>query len=88
MGSAAESGIEGCKITTMEKDGCPDIKKYSMILEEGYGFVHVVNDNASSSYKETVNFVKFDGLEIMKPYKGSSYDLLVKPGERKTIVIR
>lgn len=88
MASAAESNIEGCKVVSMEKDGCPDIKKYTMMLEEGYGFVHVVNNDTSSSYKESVNYLKFEGLELMKPYKGSSYDLMVKPGESKTVVIR
>ena len=70
------------------KEGAPNIRKYTCIAEEGYGFVHIVNDEKSCSYKETVQYQKFDGLELMKPHKGTSYDLKVGPGEKKTVLIR
>lgn len=88
MASCAEQQLSGTKVVNFEKEGAPNIKKYTCIAEEGYGFVHIVNDEKTCSYKENVNYTKFDGLELMKPFKGTAYDVMIKPGEKKTVMIR
>ena len=48
-------------------------------------------DNKQSNtafYKESVEYSKFDGMEFLKPFSGNSYDLVVKPGEHKFVIIR
>jgi len=80
--------LSGTKAVNFEKSSAPNVKKYTCVAEEGYGFVHIVNDEKSCTYKETVNYTKFEGLELMKPYSGSGYEIEVKPGEKKTVLIK
>lgn len=58
------------------------------MTEEGYGYVHVVNNDDEAVYKESINYTKFEKLQLQKPFKGTSYEIEVKPGERKTVVLR
>ena len=58
------------------------------MCEEGYGYVHIVNNEEQAEYTETVNYTKFDRLSLLKPFKGTSYSVTLKPGEKRTIVIR
>jgi hypothetical protein len=55
--------------------------------ENGYGFVFIDNQE-ESAYKEVVNYTKFEELQLMKPFKGNSYDVEVAGGSSKLIVIR
>lgn len=50
--------------------------------------MHFVNDEEECEYKETVNYTKFEGVSLMKPFKGTGYSVSLKPGEKRTIVIR
>jgi len=58
------------------------------MTEEGYGYVHIVNKETEAKYRENINYTKFEKLELQKPCKGTSYDIEVGPGQKKTIVIR
>ena len=58
------------------------------MTEEGYGYVHIQNDDSEAKYRETINYTKFDKLELQKPFKGTSYDIEVMPGTSRTIVFR
>ena len=58
------------------------------MTEEGYGYVHIVNDEEEARFKEKIEYTKFDKLSLLKPYKGDSYEVEVGPKESKTIVIR
>lgn len=64
------------------------MKKQFGMTEEGYGYVHYRNDEEEAELTEVVNYTKFDHLSLLKPYKGQSYSVTVKPGQRATIVIR
>ena len=88
MASCAEQGLAEQKVTDFESQGAPDIKKYFAMTEEGYGYVHIANDDAEAVYKESINYTKFEKLQLEKPFKGTSYEIEVKPGERRTVVIR
>lgn len=50
------------------------------MTEEGYGYVHIVNDEEEASYRESCNYTKFEKLELLPPFKGQSYDVTVGPG--------
>jgi len=52
-----------------------------MLTEEGYGFSCYLNNSDDSTLKETVTYTKFEGLSLLKPYKDSSYEVTVAPGE-------
>lgn len=58
------------------------------MTEEGYGFVHIRNEESEAEFTEVVNYTKFDRLSLLKPFKGQGYSVTVKPGEKVTIVIR
>ena len=88
MGSCAEQGLAEQKETNFESQGASDITKYFAMTEEGYGYVHIVNNETEAVYKESINYTKFEKLELQKPFKGTSYEIEVKPGEKKTVVIR
>ena len=76
------------KVTNFAEQGAPGITKYFAMTEEGYGYVHIQNDDAEAKYRETINYTKFDKLELQKPFKGTSYDVEVMPGTSRTIVFR
>ena len=82
-----EHPAEGKK-TTFDDQGAPDIVKYFAMTEEGYGYVHIVNNEAEARFKEKIEYSKFDKLRLLKPFKGDSYEVDVGPGEQKTIVIK
>ena len=58
------------------------------MTEEGYGYVHIVNNDDEAVYKESINYTKFEKLQLQKSFKGTSYEVEVKPGEKKTVVLR
>merc|ERR1719148_633100 len=66
----------------------PGITKYFAMTEEGYGYVHIVNNESEAKYRENINYTKFDKLELQKPFKGTSYDIEVLPGQKRTVVFR
>eukprot|EP00347_Sterkiella_histriomuscorum_P017724 403348238 len=80
--------LPGCKHTNYEQYQESEIHKYTQICEEGFGFVVYNNLSQDSTLTETITYSKFDGLELMKPYKGQSYDVLVGPKEKKIVLIR
>lgn len=74
MGSCAEQGLnEKQKVTTFEGQGAPKVKKYFGMTEEGYGYVHITNDETEAEFTEHVNYTKFERLSLLKPYKGQGY---------------
>ena len=80
--------LEGVACQDFKDKGAEDIKKYKCFQEEGYGFIHVVNSTKDATFKEKVNYPKFEGLEMCKPQQGAGYDITVGPGLKKTILIR
>lgn len=88
MASCAEQGLAEQKVTSYEAQGAPLVKKHFAMAEEGYGYIHIVNDEEEATFTEVVNYTKFDKLTLLKPFKGQGYSVTVKPGERRTVVIR
>ena len=66
MGSCAEQNLAepAQKETNFESQGAPDITKYFAMTEEGYGYVHIVNNEAEAVYKENINYTKFEKLQL------------------------
>jgi len=48
----------------------------------------IQNNDKEATYKETVEYQTFDGLTMISPDQGNSYDVKVKPGEERIILIR
>lgn len=80
--------LEGVTCVNYEEKNAPGVNKYKCFNEEGYGFIYITNEEKDSSFKEKVNYTKFEGLEMVKPQQGQGYEVLVKPGETKCILIR
>ena len=58
---------EGVTITDMEAKGAKEIKKYKGFLPEGYGFVYIVNNEESATFKEKCHYTTFTGLTLLSP---------------------
>lgn len=72
----------------MAEQGSREIKRYFGQTEEGYLFCHVENRDKEASYSEAIAFVAFDALEMVKPHKGSGFDINVAPNSHKTVLIK
>ena len=62
--------MEGVTCVNFSAKGAPDIKKYKCFNEEGYGFIYIENKEKEATFKEKVDYKKFEGLEMMKPQQG------------------
>ena len=79
-----EKVYESCALkygdmTSFENEGAPDCKKYSKMLPEGYGFNFFLNDSTEGSIREVVTYTRFNGLELVRPFRDSGYEVLVPP---------
>lgn len=72
----------------MESKGAKEIKKYKGFLPEGYGFVYIVNNEESATFKEKCNYTTFTGLTLLSPQQGASYDIEVAPKSTKMVLLR
>ena len=58
------------------------------MLPEGYGFNFFLNDSTEGSIREVVTYTRFNGLELVKPYTGSGYEVLVPPLQKKIVLLK
>jgi len=63
-----------------EEPDAPDIKRYWVNSDFGYRMYMIKNDDEASSYQETMNYTAFDGLTMVAPEKGNSYEVTVDAG--------
>lgn len=85
--SKALQELEGVTKVDYAAKGAPEIKKYKAFQDEGYGFIYIVNDSKDATFKEVVKYTNFQGLKLLKPQLGSSYEIEVGPGKTKMILI-
>jgi len=69
-------------------DGAPECSKYSGMMKEGYGYTYFRNDSDDATIKEAVNYTMFDGLELVSPFKGTSYEVLVPPKSSAIVLMK
>ena len=86
--SKALQNVEGVTVVDFANKGAPEIKKYKAFGEEGYGFIHFVNESKEATIKEKVNYTTFTGLTMCKPQQGQGYEVSVGPGTSKTVLIK
>ena len=65
--SKAVQKLEGVTAQDFADKGAPEITKYKAFGEEGYGFIHFVNESKEATIKEKVNYNTFKGLTMVKP---------------------
>lgn len=86
---AAESIVakgEGVEMEPNAED--PLIVKHTVTSDFGYQIICIKNGAEQSGYKETVTYNNFEGLTFMEPESGMQYDVLVKAGSTKIILIK
>jgi hypothetical protein len=71
-----------------ESDGAPECSKYSGMMKEGYGYTYFRNNSDDATIKEAVNYTMFDGLELVSPFKGTSYEVLVPPKSSAIVLMK
>jgi len=58
------------------------------MCQEGYGYNFFCNNSLNASIKEVVTYTRFQGLELVKPFSGDGYEVLVKPQQNKIVLLR
>ena len=71
-----------------QSDGAPECAKYSGMTKEGYGYTYFQNNSEDATVKEAVNYTMFDGLELVPPFKGTSYEVLVPPKSSDIVLMK
>ena len=54
----------------------------------GYSVYAVNNQEENQTYEEECEFTKFEGVKLLAPESGNSYEIRVEPGEVKMIIMR
>ena len=71
--------MEGVEKINYSDKGAGKIWKYKCFSQEGYGFIHIQNNETEATFREKVSFTNFDGLKFILPESGTSYDVEVLP---------
>jgi hypothetical protein len=58
------------------------------MMPEGYGFNYFKNDSIEGSLREVVSYTRFTGIELVRPFKNSGYEVLVPPKQSKIVLLR
>ena len=69
-------------------DGAPNCSKYSNSVPEGFTYLYFENYEEDATLIEDVKYTKFEGLELLKPFHGTSYHIEVGPGKTEIILIK
>ena len=62
--------------------------KYSNSVPEGFTYLYFENFEEDATLIEDVKYTKFEGLELLKPFHGTSYHIEVGPGKTEIILIK
>ena len=62
--------------------------KSSKVTPEGFAYIYFQNNEEDSTLIEDVKYTKFDGLQLMPPYSGTSYFVQAEPMTQKIILIK
>lgn len=84
----ASCAIKYGEKTNFKNEGAPGCMKYSKMMPEGYGFNYFKNDSIEGSLREVVSYTWFTGIELVKPFKNSGYEVLVPPKQSKIVLLR
>ncbi len=71
-----------------DNDGAPNCSKYSNSVPEGFTYLYFENFEDDATLIEDVKYTKFEGLELLKPFHGTSYHIEVGPGKTEIILIK
>ena len=71
-----------------DNDGAPNCSKYSNSVPEGFTYLYFENFEEDATLIEDVKYTKFEGLELLKPFHGTSYHIEVGPGKTEIILIK
>ena len=81
-----EQGGEDINVEPNEEE--PAVVKSTVTSEFGYLMIVIKNGSQSSTYKENVEFPKFEGLTLVDPEEGNGYEIAVEAGETKVVLIK
>jgi len=67
--------------------GQPNCFRAVELTDEGYGYIYYQN-KSNKTLNETINFNVLEGLKLVKPFRGRQYQIQVKPGEEKIVLLK
>ena len=70
------------------EEGAPNCKKYSNTTTSGFTYIYFENLEKDATLLEDVKYTKFEGLELLPPYKGTSYHIKLPSGKNEIILIK
>ena len=76
------------KVFRFQTDSAPNCLKYSNTSNEGYTYIYIENNEEDTTLIENVNYTKFEGLKLLEPFSGTSYQVKVGPGQRQIVLIK
>jgi hypothetical protein len=74
----------------MEHKNAPGIVKLTTKkkTESGYLWTLIKNGEKDKRFKQVVNYTKFEGLTLLKPFEGTSYELSCEAGQANCVIIK
>ena len=86
----SELGGENIMQVAMEHKNAPSIVKLTTkkATESGYLWTLVKNGEKDKRYKQVVNYTKFEGLTLLKPFEGNKYELSCEAGQANCVIIK
>lgn len=70
------------------KNGFQGVYKYHEFLPEGFGYIYIKNTSQTIALREKTYFKVFKNLRLLPPFKESSYEAIVNPGQSCFILIK
>lgn len=56
--------------------------------KEGYGYTYFENNSDDATIKEEVTYTLFDSLELISPFEGTSYEVIVAPHSSVIVLLK
>mmetsp|Transcript_15663 Transcript_15663/g.24003 ORF Transcript_15663/g.24003 Transcript_15663/m.24003 type:complete len:257 (+) Transcript_15663:912-1682(+) len=79
---------DGEGIEVEQDEECSEVYKYTVDIDSGYQMYCIKNQHDANTYTESVEYTKFEGLQLLPPEGGNTFDIEVKAGETKVVVMR
>lgn len=79
---------QGKSVEKSAPEEAPDCEILEVSTEFGYSAYVVNNGEANITYEEDAEFPDFEGVRLLAPAKGNTFQLRVEPGELKMVVMR
>lgn len=79
---------QGQQVEASAPEEAPDCQILDVSTDFGYSAYVVNNGEANITYEEDAEFPEFEGVQLLAPETGNTFQLRAEPGELKMVVMR